>query len=89
MALLVLPWAPFIFQLHDWRVLSFISCLACPELVEGSFPWKWESSRFVWIPHQVRDDGRGWIPNPKRYAFGWGRHGGGTGGQDILRRSRH
>jgi len=23
-----------------------------------------------WIPHQVRDDGRGWIPNPKRFAFG-------------------
>ena len=20
-----------------------------------------------WIPHQVRDDGRGWIPNPKRF----------------------
>ena len=34
-----------------------------------SFPRKRES-RQDWIPHQVRDDGRGWIPNPKRYTFG-------------------
>ena len=27
-----------------------------------------------WILHQVRDDGKGWIPNPKRFAFGWGWH---------------
>jgi len=25
-----------------------------------------------WIPSQAGDDGRGWIPNPKRFAFGWG-----------------
>ena len=34
-----------------------------------SFPRKRESSQ-DWIPHQVRDDGRCWIPNPKRFAFG-------------------
>ena len=31
-----------------------------------SFPQKRESSLFVWIPHQVRDDGRGWIPHQVR-----------------------
>ena len=37
----------------------------------SSFPRKRES-RQDWISHQVRDDGKGWIPNPKRFAFGWG-----------------
>ena len=29
-----------------------------------SFPRKRESSLFIWIPHQVRDDGGGDIPAP-------------------------
>ena len=29
-----------------------------------------EDDKRDWIPYQVRNDGRGWIPNPKRFAFG-------------------